>query len=84
MKKKKQKNKKSITTVILVIVLLLLITGTAYAAWNYSFNGTLTSSISKEEVSFKLLESDANIINISNSLPISDGEGKQENRLILQ
>ena len=74
--KQKSIKKQLILTVLGVLVLVIAVAGASFAAWNYVFNGTLVNTISTNDISLDLLESDDEIINITNALPMSDNEGK--------
>ena len=77
--KQKNNNKKTlIVSIIGVLVLIIAVVGITYAAWNYVFNGSLTNTLQTADISLELLESEDNIINITNALPMSDNEGKLE------
>ena len=75
--KDKLKNNKALM-ISLVAGLIILIGGVSYAAYDYSFIGK-DSSISTGTVSIKFLESNTNVIDLKNALPISDSEGKKGN-----
>ncbi len=78
-KENKQSNKKQLILSILgVLVLVIAVVGVSFAVWNYVFNGTLTNTISTNDISLDLLESNTNIITIENALPMSDNEGKAQ------
>ena len=53
----------------------MLCVGISFAVWNYGFIGQ-TNKLETGEISLELLESNTNLINITNQLPISDNEGK--------
>ena len=53
----------------------MLCVGISFAVWNYGFIGQ-TNKLETGEISLELLESNTNLINITNQLPISDSEGK--------
>lgn len=73
-------NKKYLIRVaLLVIMLLLLITGTSLAAYTWTYNSTNKNRISTTEISLDFLESNDEIINITNALPLTDEEGKYQN-----
>ena len=74
--KQKSNKKQLILTVLGVLALVIAVAGVSFAAWNYVFNGTLVNTISTNDISLDLLESDDEIINITNALPMSDNEGK--------
>ena len=76
---KQSNNKKQlILTVLGVLVLIIAVAGISFAVWNYVFNGQLTNTISTNDISLDLLESNTNIISIENALPMSDNEGKAQ------
>ena len=75
--KDKLKNNKALM-ISLVAVLIILIGGVSYAAYNYSFVGK-DSKLESGSVSIKFLESNTNVIDLKNALPISDSEGKKGN-----
>ena len=76
---KQSNNKKQlILTVLGVLVLIIAVAGISFAVWNYVFNGTLVNTISTNDISLDLLESNTNIISIENALPMSDNEGKAQ------
>ena len=70
-------NKKKVITISLVIILLMLCVGISFALWNYGFVGS-ANTIDTGNVSIEFLESNTNIINIENALPISDIDGKKQ------
>ena len=74
--KQKSNKKQLILTVLGVLALVIAVAGISFAAWNYVFNGILVNTISTNDISLDLLESDDEIINITNALPMSDNEGK--------
>ena len=75
--KDKLKNNKALMT-SLVAVLIILIGGVSYAAYDYSFTGK-DSKLESGSVSIKFLESNTNVIDLKNALPINDSEGKKGN-----
>ena len=75
--KDKLKNNKALM-ISLVAVLIILIGGVSYAAYDYSFIGK-DSKLESGSVSIKFLESNTNVIDLKNALPISDSEGKKGN-----
>ena len=73
-------NKKLIVRVaLLIIMLLLLIMGTSLAVFTWQYNGTTANRISTVDISMDYLESNSEIINITNALPMSDEEGIYQN-----
>ena len=75
---KEMGKKRLIITIVSVIVLVIAIVGITYAAWSYTFNGTQTNTLSTADISLELLESNDNIITVSNALPIDDASGKAQ------
>ena len=73
----KLKNNKALM-LSLVAVLIILIGGVSYAAYDYSFIGN-DSKLESGSVSIKFLESNTNVIDLKNALPINDSEGKKGN-----
>ena len=76
---KKEKNnenskKGKLLVVGLSLLLLIIVTGATFAAWTYIFTGN-TNTISTTGVSLEFLESNSNIINITNAMPLSNAEG---------
>lgn len=71
----KEDNKRKKVTISLVIILLMLCVGISFAVWNYGFLGQI-NKLETGEISLELLESNTNLINVTNQLPISDNEGK--------
>ena len=67
--------RKKVITISLIVILLMLCVGISFAVWNYGFIGQ-TNKLETGEISLELLESNTNLINITNQLPISDSEGK--------
>ena len=75
--KKKQVNKKVIIPIMGIIIAIIAV-GASFAVWNYAFNGQLTNTISTNDISLDLLESNENIINIENALPMGCADGKSQ------
>jgi len=73
--KDKLRNNKALM-ISLVAGLIILIGGVSYAAYDYSFTGK-DSKLESGSVSIKFLESNTNVIDLKNALPISDSEGKK-------
>ena len=72
---KDDNKRKKVITISLIVILLMLCVGISFAVWNYGFTGQ-TNKLETGEISLELLESNTNLINITNQLPISDSEGK--------
>ena len=51
--------------------------GITYSLWNYGYLGK-TNTLQTSEISLKLLESNKEIIDITNALPMGDNEGKKQ------
>ena len=76
---KNNKFSKVLSITLSVFMLLILIGGTTYAAWRYNFVGTLTNIISTTGLEIDLLESDDEVIALTNALPMTDEEGLSQN-----
>ena len=72
---KDDNKRKKVITISLIVILLMLCVGISFAVWNYGFVGS-ANTLDTGEISLELLESNTDIINITNQLPISDSEGK--------
>lgn len=72
-----KKGKKKIVSISLVLILLIAIIGISYAAYTYVFTGG-TNTLSTSDISLEFLESNSNIINLTNALPMGCREGKQQ------
>ena len=72
-----KKNNKKKLIVSALLVLLIIIIGSSYAVWTYTFTGGV-NTISSSEISIDLLESNSEIINITNALPMGDNDGKTQ------
>ena len=72
------KKKNILKMSLLIVGLLILIGGTSYAAYNWVFTGSLANTISTTGIELKFLESNTEIINITNALPMYDDEGINE------
>lgn len=71
------KNKRQLIISIFGVILLFIIAiSVSYAIWQQTFLGTKENSINTGYVSFSYTESDTNIIEIHNAVPISDENGK--------
>lgn len=60
-----------------VFGLLCLLIGVSYAVWNYMFIGNV-NKLESYDISIELLESNENLINIENALPMSYSDGKAQ------
>ena len=72
---KDDNKRKKVITISLIVILLMLCVGISFAVWNYGFVGS-ANTLDTGEISLELLESNTDIINITNQLPISDSDGK--------
>ena len=77
MEENKRKSNKKKLVIPALLALLIIIIGTSYAAYHYNFIGGV-NTIATSEISLDLLESNTEIINITNALPLSDNEGKSQ------
>ena len=75
---KNNNKKRLIISVIGLVVAVIAVVGATYAVWTYTFNGSSRSTIDVPGVELELLESQENIINITNALPKSYNEGKNQ------
>jgi len=71
---KKILNKNKYIILAIGIIAILVIIGGSYAAFFYNFQGN-KSNIDVESIELEFLESDTNIINIENAVPMSDKQG---------
>ena len=69
-----KKKNKIIKILVPVFILILIAVGASYAYSNWSYIGGV-NTISSQEVSIDLLESNSEIINITNAIPMTDEEG---------
>ena len=74
---KDDNKRKKVITISLIVILLMLCVGISFAVWNYGFVGG-ANTIDTGNVSIEFLESNTNIINIENALPISDTDVKKQ------
>ena len=77
MKKHTKEKKKKVIAILIIIVLISLAIGISYSAWRYVFTGK-ENKITTGDVSIKFLESNTNVINLTNALPEDDNTGKKE------
>ena len=71
-----EKKKELVISVIGVFLLFIVVIGISYAVWSKTFIGTQENSINTGYVSFSYTESDTNVIEIHNAVPIADDNGK--------
>ena len=71
-----EKKRELIISIIGVFLLFIIVIGISYAVWSRTFLGTKENSINTGYVSFSYTESDTNVIEIHNAVPISDENGK--------
>ena len=77
MKNEKKNNKKEIIiTTLSVLILIVAVFGISYSIWSQTFYGTKENSINTGYVSFTYNESDTNVIDIKNAVPMTDANGK--------
>lgn len=77
MKEENKKSKKElIITTLSILILVVAVFGISYSIWSQTFNGTKENSINTGYVSFTYNESDTNVIDIKNAMPMTDANGK--------
>ena len=78
MEKVNKKNTKEIViTLLSVLILIVAVFGISYSIWSQTFMGTKENNLNTGYISFSYTESDTNIIEIHNAVPISDENGKR-------
>lgn len=75
MDNKNKKIKELIITTLSVLILIVAVFGISYSIWAQTFMGTKENSINTGYISFSYTESDTNVIEIHNAIPISDENG---------
>ena len=73
----KENKTRKILTIVLLVIAITLVIGVSYAAWRYTFTGN-ANTINTPSIELELLESTDEIINITNALPMSDTNGKEQ------
>ena len=73
---KKNNEKEIIITTLSVLILIVAVFGISYSIWSQTFYGTKENSINTGYVSFTYNESDTNVIDIKNAVPMTDANGK--------
>ena len=76
-KDKKNYTKDILLSFIGLAALVVLVFGVSYAVWSNSITGTKINTLTSGYLSFNYTESDNNVINIDNALPVSDEVGKK-------
>ena len=79
MENKKTNTKEIIITALSILILLVAVVGISYSIWTQTFLGTKENSINTGYISFSYTESDTNVIEISNAVPMADENGKRMN-----
>ena len=74
---RKEKRKHIITTVLLIIGAIIL-AGTAYATYNWIYEGLTENTLTTTETELEFLESNSEIINITDAIPMTDETGKTQ------
>ena len=72
--KMEQKKNKIIKVLIPIFILILIAVGASYAYSNWEYIGGV-NTIRSQAISIDLLESNSEIINITNAIPMTDEEG---------
>ena len=62
----------------LVLFLLLALLGTSYAFFSWSYEGKEDNLLSTPDISFRLLESNKEVIGIENGVPMTDEQGMSQ------
>lgn len=75
-----QEKKNLVLSIIGAIITLLAIFGISYAVFTFTQPGTNTNYISTGTISMQYLESDTNIISITDATPITDSVGKNQSQ----
>lgn len=73
----KRNAKEIIITVLSVLILIIAVFGISYSIWTQTFLGSKENSINTGYISFSYTESDTNVIEINNAVPMSDENGKK-------
>ena len=76
---KKNNIKEMIITILSVLILIVAVFGISYSIWTQTFLGTQENSINTGYISFSYTESDTNVIEIHNAVPMADENGKKLN-----
>lgn len=77
-KNHEKKNMKEIMiTILSVLILIIAVFGISYSIWTQIFLGSKENSINTGYISFSYTESDTNVIEINNAVPMSDEKGKK-------
>ena len=74
----RKEKKKRILTIILAIVAVISVIGASYAVWTYTFEGQAVNLLETEMIEVDLLESNTDVINLTNALPKSDTQGIEQ------
>lgn len=69
--------KEIIISVISVLILIIAVFGISYSIWTQTFMGSQENSINTGYISFSYTESDTNVIEIHNAVPMADENGKK-------
>ncbi len=74
---KEKKNNSTLKLGLLIAAFVVLMAGVSFAVWRYTFTGS-KNTISTGGISLELLESESNVISLTNALPMSDTDGKAQ------
>lgn len=75
--KEKKNIKEIIITILSVLILIIAVFGISYSIWTQTFLGSKENSINTGYISFSYTESDTNVIEMNNAVPMSDENGKK-------
>lgn len=75
----RQDSKNIILSVLGVAILFIAVVGVSYAIYIFTSNGVEENRMSTGKILMKFIESDTNVISITNAYPISDEVGKNQN-----
>lgn len=74
----KLSKKKNIIIVLSIAIMLLLLAGFSYAIYTYLYEGTTKNTLTTPETELEFLESNNEIISITDAVPMLDETGKTE------
>lgn len=77
MEEQKKSRKQVIISLVFVFLLIGAVVGISYAVWSRTFRGEKDNSLTAASVSFSYTESNTNNISLTDTLPISDNNGKK-------
>ena len=78
MEELKKEKRKHIITIVLLIIGAIILAGTAYAIYNWIYEGVTENTLTTPKTELEFLESNSEIINITDSIPMTDETGKTQ------